>query len=53
MANFRKRHTRRHVKCTLCTPYKWMGNAKEKTKPKYRLGDGIVPHELFVAELLA
>lgn len=25
---------RRKVRCTLCTPYKWLGNAKERFKGK-------------------
>lgn len=26
MANFKRAKTRRRVKCTICTPHKWMGN---------------------------
>lgn len=37
MANFRKKKTKRQVRCTMCTPYKWLGNSKERIKPKYRL----------------
>lgn len=37
MANFRKKKTKRQVRCTMCTPYKWLGNSKERIKPKYRI----------------
>ena len=30
MANFKRKKCRRQVKCTLCTPNKWKGNAKGK-----------------------
>jgi len=26
MAHFKRKKTKRRVRCTLCTPYKWMGN---------------------------
>jgi hypothetical protein len=28
MANFKRGKTKRRVRCTLCTPHKWMGNNK-------------------------
>lgn len=28
MANFKRQKTKRNVRCTLCTPTKWMGNTK-------------------------
>lgn len=28
MANFKRKKTKRRVRCTLCTPVKWMGNNK-------------------------
>ena len=37
MANFRRKKSKHIVRCTICTPYSWMGNNKEKTKAKYRL----------------
>lgn len=28
MAHFKRQKTKRRVRCTLCTPHKWMGNNK-------------------------
>lgn len=28
MANFKRKKTKRSVRCTLCTPLKWLGNNK-------------------------
>lgn len=42
MANHRKKHRKRTVRCTMCTPYKWMGNTKERTKKKYRLDKALM-----------
>lgn len=28
MANFKRPKTKRRVRCTMCTTYKWMGNNK-------------------------
>lgn len=28
MANFKRRKSRKRVRCTMCTPYRWMGNSK-------------------------
>ncbi|MCP5431978.1 MAG: hypothetical protein H6923_01775 [Alphaproteobacteria bacterium] len=28
MAHFKRRRSKRVVRCTLCTPHRWMGNAK-------------------------
>ena len=36
MAHHRRKKSKRVVKCTLCNPYSWLGNNKEKTKAKYR-----------------
>ena len=36
MANFKRRRSKRSVRCTLCTPYRWMGNTKERVKAKDR-----------------
>lgn len=30
MANFKRKKCRRSIRCTLCTPYRWLGNAKER-----------------------
>jgi hypothetical protein len=30
--NFKRRKTRRNVRCTLCTDVRWMGNAKGRAK---------------------
>jgi len=34
MANFKRRKSKKTVRCTLCTPYRWMGNAKQRLKAK-------------------
>jgi hypothetical protein len=30
MANHKRRHSHRQVKCTLCTKWSWLGNSKER-----------------------
>ena len=35
MGNFKRKKSKRHIRCTICTPYKWMGNSKDRTKAKY------------------
>lgn len=30
--NHKRKKTRRQVRCTLCTPYRWLGNNKERVK---------------------
>lgn len=37
MANHKRKKSKRVVRCTLCNPYSWLGNNKEKTKAKYRI----------------
>jgi hypothetical protein len=34
MANFKRRKSRRIVRCTLCTPYRWQGNGKGRFKTR-------------------
>lgn len=34
MANHKRKKSKRSVKCTLCTPHRWMGNSKGRRKPK-------------------
>jgi hypothetical protein len=34
MANFKRRKSRRTVRCTLCTPYRWQGNGKGRFKTR-------------------
>lgn len=36
MANHKRKKSKRNVKCTLCTPHRWLGNHKERTKAKER-----------------
>jgi hypothetical protein len=36
MANHKRKKSKRQVKCTLCTQYRWLGNSKERMKAKYR-----------------
>lgn len=31
---FKRKKTKRRVRCTLCTPHRWMGNAKGRFKAK-------------------
>lgn len=30
--NFKRKKSKRQVKCTHCTKYRWMGNTKEKKR---------------------
>lgn len=32
MANFKRKKSRRSIRCSICTPYRWLGNHKERTK---------------------
>jgi hypothetical protein len=32
MANHKRRKSRRRVRCTLCTKYRWMGNKKDRKR---------------------
>lgn len=34
MANHKRKKSKRSVKCTLCTPHRWMGNSVGRNKPK-------------------
>jgi hypothetical protein len=34
MANFKRHKTKRNVRCTMCTQYRWMGNGKDRTRFK-------------------
>ena len=34
MAHYKRKKSKRNVVCTICTPYKWMGNTPEKTPPR-------------------
>jgi hypothetical protein len=36
MANHRRKRPKKQPKCTLCTPHKWKGNAKDRLKAKDR-----------------
>ena len=35
MANFKRGKTKRRVRCTLCTPVKWLGNNKGRKKADF------------------
>jgi len=35
--NFKRKRTKRRVKCTLCTKYRWLGNNKGRSKAKYEM----------------
>jgi hypothetical protein len=37
MANFKRKTSKRNVKCTLCTPVKWLGNNSARVKEKYKI----------------
>ncbi len=28
MSHFKRKHSRRQVRCTMCTPHRWKGNAR-------------------------
>lgn len=32
--NFKRKKCKRHVKCTICTPYRWMGNSLKQARVK-------------------
>lgn len=34
MANHKRKKSKRTVKCTMCTPHKWLGNNSGRTKRK-------------------
>ncbi len=36
MANYKRKKSKRSVRCTLCTSYRWFGNAKGRCKSKYQ-----------------
>ena len=36
MANFKRKKSKRSVRCTMCTQHRWLGNSKERVKAKYR-----------------
>jgi hypothetical protein len=36
MANFKRRKSRRSIRCTLCTPHRWRGNSRDRFKPRER-----------------
>jgi hypothetical protein len=35
MAHWKRKRSRRNVRCTMCTSFKWMGNRTGRIKPKY------------------
>lgn len=35
MAHFKRKRSKRSVKCTMCTQYRWYGNNSGRMKPKY------------------
>ena len=34
MANYKRSKTKRNVRCTLCTSYRWFGNGKGRFKAR-------------------
>lgn len=36
MANFKRKRSRRQIRCSMCTPYRWLGNTKERIKHRDR-----------------
>ncbi len=34
MANYRRKKSKRKVKCTMCTPHRWYGNSSNRHKSK-------------------
>lgn len=41
MAHFKRKRSKRQVRCTLCTPVRWLGNHKERRpfRDKKRMDD--------------
>lgn len=37
MSNFKRKKTKRRVRCTMCTKYRWFGNNKGRSKRKYEV----------------
>jgi len=46
MANFKRGKTKRSVRCTLCTPHRWMGNNKGRFKDREEILAKIHEREL-------
>lgn len=44
---FKRKKTRRQVRCTLCTPYRWMGNREERRPVRDRRArqSALNPHQ--------
>jgi len=40
MANYKRKRSRRQVRCTLCTPHRWKGNRGERFKAGQRANRG-------------
>lgn len=36
MAHYKRQRSRRHVRCTLCTPYRWRGNGQGRFRKQLR-----------------
>jgi hypothetical protein len=34
VSHFKRRRSRREIKCALCTPFRWLGNTKDRFKAK-------------------
>lgn len=50
MAHFKRQKTKRRVRCTLCTPHKWMGNNKGR-RPEIVLSERRDPQKIRLAIL--
>lgn len=46
MAHHRRKKSKRIVRCTMCNPFSWLGNSKEKNKPKYRMNNKLLKDAL-------
>lgn len=34
--HYKRKKTKKNVRCTLCTPHRWRGNSRERTRPSIR-----------------
>lgn len=34
--NYKRKKSKRNVRCSMCTPHRWKGNGRERTRPSIR-----------------
>ena len=42
MAHHKRKKSKRRVRCTMCTQYRWLGNSKGRQKARYEVANGEV-----------